>query len=301
MKNKKIILFSVLAVALLLLTACEEKEAPGTLTKVFIGGTQGLSLEFEPFGVAENNVYAIFDTESFPIEVTLRNKGEYELKVGDAEVTLMGPSQQEFSGIPNWALKNQGVIDKTSDLLVTGGEETVSFSSDVKHTGTVIGSQERTWFASVDYNYETYLVVPEVCLKEDLTDKRVCEVNEKKQFHVSGAPVTIKSVEESTAGKGIMALKIKVSDAGNGKVTKQGQDFGTREELTLVIDDADWECKSGGKVGEAKLINGEADVLCKLKTPLAADVLATKQVKLTLSYKYRDLIQEKLLIKESVK
>jgi len=299
MKNKKLLIFSILAVTLLLV-ACQKQQTSTTATSVFIGGTKGLAIEFEPFGVTENNVYTVYDTEKFPIEVTLTNKGEYDIEKGEAEVTLLGPSQSEFSGLSSWKLKNQNKIDMTSQLLKTGGEETITFGKTIQYVGSATGSQQRTWYANVDYDYETYLIIPEVCLKEDLTDSRVCEVSEKKTFHVSGAPVTVKSVEESTAGKGIVALKIMISNAGNGKVTKQGSDFGTREELAYTIDDPNWECKSGGRENEARLIDDDAEILCKLKNPLAKGTLATKQVKLTFSYKYRDLVQEKLVIKESL-
>jgi hypothetical protein len=288
----------LLLVSLLFLVACEGEEVT-PLTGVFIGGSQGIVMNFEPFGVEEEGTYTIFDTETFPLEVTLRNKGEYELKAGEAIVKLMGPSTEEFSGIPSWELSNGDVVDKISELVPEGGEETLSFTSDAKYVGEVIGLQERTWFASIEYSYQTFLIVPEVCLKEDLSDDRVCTVKEAKTFHVSGAPITVDSVEESTAGKGIMALKIKISNIGGGKAAKPGEDFGVREQLVYSIDDSAWECKSGGKVDEARLIDGQAEIVCKLKEALAEDILATKQVKLTLSYKYRDLIQEKLGIKES--
>ena len=144
------------------------------------------------------------------------------------------------------------------------------------------------------------MIVPEVCLKEDLTDDRVCTIDGAKTYFVSGAPITITSVEESTAGKGIMALKIKVSNVGSGKVTKPGDDFGVQERVAYAIDDINWECKQGGKLGEARLINGEAEIICKLKEALPEGTLATKQLGLTISYKYRDIIQETLRIKESV-
>jgi hypothetical protein len=96
-----------------------------------------------------------------------------------------------------------------------------------------------------------------------------------------------------------MALKILIKNGGTGKVAMPGKDFGTRNELAYTIDDNAWECKSGGRVGEARLIEGSAEILCKLKDPLAADTLATKQVTIELEYKYRDLIQESLAIKES--
>src|SRR3989344_2460427 len=196
-------------------------------------------------------------------------------------------------------LDTKGVIEKISDLVPTGGEEVVTFGDEVGYTSPVRGLTERTWFANIDYNYETIVIVPEVCLKEDLRDTRVCTVQENKQFSVSGAPIQVSSVIEDTAGKGIMALKIKIKNVGSGKVAKQGDNFGVTERLTYSLDDLDWECKSGGKENEARLINKEAEIVCKLKTALPTGTISTKQITLTLEYKYRDIIQEKLRIKES--
>jgi hypothetical protein len=285
-------------IACLILTACDSKEITPTKS-VFIGGSQGIVVSFEPFGVEEEGVYTIFDTETFPLEVTLRNKGEYELKAGEAKVELKGPSQDEFTGIPSWELSNTDAIDKISELVPEGGEETLSFTSDAQYTEEVIGLMERSWHAKIEYDYETYLIIPEVCLSGDLTKKEICTVKEPKSFHVSGAPITINSVKEDTAGQGIIALKIKLSDIGSGKVAKLDEDFGVREKLAFSIDDTDWECKSGGKVNEARLINDQAEIICKLKEALSKDHMSTKQVKLTLNYKYQDWIEEKIGIKES--
>ena len=75
MKNR-ILFLPVLVISLLLLTACGGNQPQQQTKGVFLGGTQGLSANFEAFGVAENGVYSIFDTETFPLEVTIRNKGE---------------------------------------------------------------------------------------------------------------------------------------------------------------------------------------------------------------------------------
>jgi hypothetical protein len=296
----KRIILAILLISAVLLVGCDGEEATTTGgSGAFIGGTQGIMATFEPFGVVEDGVYSIFDAETIPIEVTLNNKGEYEIQPGDITVELKGPSM-DFTGIPSLALKNAGAIETVSELLTIGGEETLTFSSDAKYNQPVNGAIDREWFANFDYNYETYLIVPEVCLKEDLTDDRVCTIDGVKTYFVSGAPITINTVEESTAGKGIMALKIKVSNVGSGKVTKPGDDFGVQERVAYAIDDINWECKQGGKLGEARLINGEAEIICKLKEALPEGTLATKQLGLTISYKYRDIIQETLRIKESV-
>jgi|SRR3989344_1306633 len=289
-----------LIITLLFLTACSEQQQQ-TVKGAYLGGTQGLLAQFEPFGVEEESVYTVFDEESFPLELTLRNKGEYQLKPEEVSVKLLGPSQEEFSGMKAWELKNNQPLDAVSDLVPQGGEETMSFASEAKYAKEVVGLLEREWFANIEYHYQTYLLIPEVCLKEDLSDQRVCNVKEAKTFFVSGAPITVKAVEEDTAGKGLVALKILISNAGavNAKVTKPGQEFGIRNVLSFSLDDPAWECKSAGKTNEARLDDGQAEIVCKLKDPLAEGHISTKQVKLTLDYKYRELVSEKLRIKQS--
>ena len=290
-------LLIILAISLLLI-GCGEKKKDDT-KGAYLGGTSGLTAEFEAFGVEEDGLYTIFDEETFPIEVTLRNKGEFETKPGEVSVKLLGPSPDEFKGIPAWELKNKGTLQGISELIPDGDEETITFTADAEYKLPVTGVLDRTWFANIEYHYKTFVVVPQVCLKEDLKDKRVWEVKEDKTFFVSGAPITITKVEESTAGKGIMALKFQVSNVGSGKVTKPADDFGVRNTFSLSIDDPAWECKSAGKVNEGRLTEGAAEIVCKLKTALKEGTLSTKQIKLTLDYKYRDIIQENLRIKQS--
>jgi hypothetical protein len=288
-------------VSLLLLTACGGTTEPNTAKGGFMGGTLGIVGIFQNFGVLENGISSVYDTESFPIEVTLQNKGEYKIKPGDVTVRLMGPTK-DFAGIPSLELKNKGEIETISDLLPAGGEETVTFAADAKYGKPVLGLLETEWYASIESKYQTLLVVPEVCLKEDLTDKRLCDPTGAKTFYVSGAPVTISSVEEDTAGQGIMAVRIKIKDMGSGLMTKVGEAFNQQQEkLTYAVDDNTWECKSGGKVNEARLIEGEAEILCKTKTALAKNTLGTQQLRLTFDYLYQDMISKKINVKQSVK
>ncbi len=299
--RKTIIGSFLLLVSLFLLTACGGTDQQTTTSGAFRGGTTGVTTVFEPFGVEEGGLYTIFDSETFPLEVTVRNQGEYEVQPGDVTVKILGPTADEFSGVASWEKKNQGVLDIISDIVPLGGEETISFASDAEYNQEINGLLDREFFANIEYKYQTYILIPEVCLKEDLTDSRVCVVAEAKTFAVSGAPLTATSVVESSAGKGIMNLNINIKNAGTGRITKIGDKFGVYDRFTFSIDDPDWECKSAGKVNEARLTDGEALISCKLKTALEEDTLATKQVKITLDYMYRDLIQETLRIKESAK
>lgn len=298
MRFQKLLIISLL-IGVFLLTACSSAENK-VQKGAFVGGTQGVLAEFEAFGPEEEGLYTIFETESFPIEVRLSNKGEYELKPSDVTVTLEGLSQNEFQGIPSLSLKNVGIIDKVSELAPTGGEETISFSDNVKYTADVIGFIDRKVFANLDYRYQTTVIVPEVCLKQDLTDTRICDVAEAKSFSVSGAPVTVTSVEEESAGKGIVALRFKIKNVGGGKITLVGEEFSaTADKLGFSLDDPAWECKAAGRVNEARLRDGETEVVCRLTEALPDKFLEIKQVKLIVDYVYRDLIQETLRIRES--
>ena len=191
-------IITTLVIALLFITACQQQQQQ-TTTGAYLGGTQGILAQFEPFGVEENGIYAIFDEESFPLELTLRNKGEYQIQPDEVSVKLLGPSQEEFSNMKSWELKNNQPLEGISELVPEGGEETMGFASEAKYAKEVAGMVEREWFANIEYHYQTYLLIPEVCLKEDLTDQRVCTVKQAKTFFVSGAPITVKAVEEDTA------------------------------------------------------------------------------------------------------
>jgi hypothetical protein len=93
-KIKKIVVTGLLLSILFVLSACQPKEDPTQSKGAFIGGTQGVMAKFELFGVVEDGVDSIFNTETFPLEVTLQNKGEYEIQPSDITVTLLGPGRR---------------------------------------------------------------------------------------------------------------------------------------------------------------------------------------------------------------
>ena len=70
--NKKILI--LLLTFTLLLYACNEEEVTGP--SPYIGGTHGIVAEFEPMGIETGGIYEIYEGETFPIQVILKNKGE---------------------------------------------------------------------------------------------------------------------------------------------------------------------------------------------------------------------------------
>ncbi len=297
------ILLPLLLVALFLLTSCGEDEQQQDTESAFIGGTSGITASFEPLSVEEDGVYTVFDTEDFPLDIILKNQGEEDLAPGMANLRLLGPAKEDFKNIPKWQLSNQGEIEKISEFNPEGGEEIISFTPNNRalYGGEVTGFTDVTWNLEYWYDYKTHLIVNDVCFKGDITDTKVCEVKEDKTYSVSGAPITVTKVSEDAGGKGIIILRIEIQNIGSGDSTVVGSEFDKRfDQISYTIDEPEkWECKSGGREGEARMMENTAQIICRLKNPLTDDDIYTKPVRLTLEYTYKELIQEKLRIKES--
>jgi hypothetical protein len=302
---KKILILPILLLSLFLLTSCEGEEGQVITGGAFVGGTQGIVASFEPLSVIddESGLYTIYDNEDFPLEVLLKNKGEETINEGDITLTLRGPYPGDFQNIPSWVLKNQETVEKISEFNPNGGEETVSFTPNnfAAYVGEVIGYNDLTWHLEYDYRYRTNLIINDVCFNGDISDDSVCNVKESKDFSISGAPITITSAAEDSGGKGVVLLKVDVSNVGDGKSTFIGENYDKRfDQLSFSVDEPEkWECKSGGRIGQARLVEGRAQIICTLNEPLLEDEVYTRSVRLTLDYNYKEEIQEKLRIRES--
>tara|TARA_Y100000310_G_scaffold292320_1_gene320977 strand:- start:564 stop:1430 length:867 start_codon:yes stop_codon:yes gene_type:complete len=284
-----------------LIAACGTPQTVEVGDQKYLGGNDGVIVSFEPIGVEEDGVETIYDDEIIRLEVVLKNKGEHEVAADTVDLKLLGPAQALFEDVAAWEISNAGVIDSVSEFNTEGGEEIVTFSTDGRYVNPITGFTDLQWFVNYAYDYRTEAIVSDVCFKEDLTDTRVCTVEEIKNIEVSGAPIQVTSVEEDTAGRAVPVLVFEISNVAGGDVTLQGEEFNNRfGTVAYSIDEADrWECKSGGRINEARLIDGKATIRCKLKEALPGGELSTKEVKFTLDYAYQDIVQQTLRVKES--
>jgi len=306
MEIKKIISL-LLIVFMLALVGCkggEKKvEAPES---PYIGGSKGLVAKFENMGIynEKTNIEEIFEGETFPIEITLKNKGEQDILPGDVVVSLKGILLSDFSGIvANGTLTNEEKIEKVSEYNKEGGELTLDFTPEggARYLVNLSGSHyDISVFAEVVYNYKTYAAVPKVCFKEDLQDESVCDVEEEKAVFSSGAPIQVKKATEKRAGTGKIAVEFEIENIGSGDVTKPDEDFDSRyDQLAFYPNEDIWECKSSGKINEGRFdSDGKMIVVCRLKEPMPKGTLYTKELDLTLDYKYKELIHHQLRINE---
>ncbi|MBI2545548.1 hypothetical protein HYV81_00010 [Candidatus Woesearchaeota archaeon] len=296
--------------ALLVLAACtaDQKNETPTSRSPFEGGEKGIVGEFREFGIIDkSDIEEIFSTESFPIEVVLKNKGEHDIDPGDVAVSLTGINLADFSGIPNRQVSNENEIERVSDVNADGGEEVIDFTpgeDNARYLPQIIGNNvDITVVGNIVARYKTYVTVPKACFKGDLKDKSFCEVDEDKTVFSSGAPIQVKRVRERPSGTGLVVLEFFVENAGQGKVTKHGTEFDARiHTLEFEISEPEkWDCSGRGRANELRLdSDGKGSIVCKLKdsAKLAKEDLFTKEVALTLDYDYKDTIVKQLRIKK---
>jgi|TARA_Y100000310_G_scaffold326900_1_gene392462 hypothetical protein len=308
MKQK---LLSFILLLGLVIAGCEEGATETSSVSPFISGSKGIVAEFQDMGIrnTETGINEIFEGETFPIEVVLKNKGEYEVAATEATVSLMGISLADFDNIDaDGIIESTALIEKISEFNEEGGQITLDFTigaEDAKYNLPLTGSSYTIdLFASVVYNYETDVAVPKVCYKGDPNDPSVCEVEEVKDVFSSAAPIQIQAAEEKRAGTGLIAVILDVENVGSGKVAKSGGTFDSRyDEFSFEVaasDAANWDCKSGGKVNEGRFdSSGKATVRCLLKTAITATDVYTKPLVMTFKYKYKDIIQDSVLIQSS--
>ena len=306
----KIRYFGILMLLAVIAAGCDNQETNlvDTPTSPYIGGNKGLVAEIVQMGVFNDasNTEEIFEGETFPIEITLKNKGESDVATGNATVTLLGINLRDFDNVPNQELSNTQLIEKVEkDVNEQGGEVTIDFTSgtqDARYKVPLSGSSyDVSVFARLSYKYQTKAAVPKVCFKENLRDTSVCDVEGTKDVFSSGAPIKVTNAEEKTAGTGKVAVEFTIENVDGGDVTLPNQPFDSRfDQLAFSVSDAnEWECKSGGRDGVARLdTNGKAVILCRLKNALPANALYTKELDLTLSYAYSNLVHKQIRVKK---
>ena len=303
--------FTVVLISIILLTlmfsGCKKTETIETAKSPYIGGTKGIVAEFMDMGIfnEQTKINEIYEDESFPIEILVKNQGEIDVDSGDITVTLKGIYLGSFSGITSGGiLSNSDTIEGVSETNEDGGEEALDFtpgSDDAKYITEFSGSSmDIDVFAEIVFNYRTEATVKKVCFKENLQDKSICTVEETKQVFSSGAPIRVTSAKEATAGSAKIAVEMEIENAAEGDVALPTEAFDRRYNKIAFesSDDNKWECRSGGKLNEARLdSSGKAKIICKLKEPMAEDTLYTEDLGITIKYKYSYLIQESIRVK----
>jgi hypothetical protein len=298
MKLKIIIMLSLLMIVLFGCGENNNNNQPNAGT--FIGGTKGIEAKFEQMGTVETGIESVWVGESFPVEVTVRNAGEYEIPEQNLIVTILGIDTDLYN-LPYTNNHNFYPIESKSELNPLGGEESISFGTAVLEQMTGLYVQAN-FNARIEYPYETYVAVPKTCFKYNLRDSSLCSPVGEKSASSSGAPIVATKVTQESGGSKRIALRFEIENKGGGRAIADENTFSENYdtinfELTEGgSNEIQFECTSLGNNNVARLTGGKGTIICK-STELPEDTLYEKQVTLKLSYTYRESIQKSLRIR----
>ncbi|MBI2137504.1 hypothetical protein HYU12_03225 [Candidatus Woesearchaeota archaeon] len=305
---RKVIILAILIAVAFSVSACTNKQGGTTLpssTAAFIGGTQGLTMQFvanaPPDEVTDNPTGKADDvTQAFPFEarVIVENVGEADIDVNDGsktknlEVKMSGFYPGDFNVKDNSKLATtngaqiiNGVKKDPDGNKIRGGVKDFSFPTESVFTfyKKLQGNQQFPFRAEACYKYST-TALAQICTLEKLTDKTntFCNPTGSKPVSNSGAPVHVISMTQSVGGQNKAILNFKVKQVGQGQIflgntptdrcssAFQNKD---RIKVTVTTEIQGTECLGllnqgvNKASGELLLTNGEGEFTCVQSTP----------------------------------
>lgn len=334
MVNLRKVVFLVLVLALLIITAgCSKKssikEPPETRT-----GTDGIAISY----VANNPPSLLVVEEGIdnPIKVVLQinNKGAYPqpnegtgLAPELGRVYLSGYDQAIIDFPAKYMDISQLAIEGKSSINPNGGIDFITFDGNIRQEVLNTEKYEPTLLATVCYIYVT-VAGPQVCIDPDpystITQKKVCQVQDVT-LSSQGAPIAVTTIKEEALARRTQ-FRITFKNVGQGDVIgdviksyEKCNPFGTeklgREDIDKIkveevkIADTSLQCgpfidgQSEGTNGYVRLINGEGTITCRLSSEQYANTNTayTTPLKIRLSYLYRNTAERKIQIRKEIR
>lgn len=328
--NKRYYALALLVCILLLLSACKSKAAAtgGAPRTPFIGGTAGLSMNFEK----DSPPPEVTDDESFAFKtiVRIKNEGEHKVEKGDIRVNLIGFDPNDF-GKSFSDLKDvqpDDVLDaKRKDSEGNIVEGTTTFALFPKGNDNFIptkfsGNTEFTFRAEACYNYET-LANTKICVLRDMInvrDKSLCKPNGARTVYSSAAPVQVSNFRQSVVGKDKLSFSFDISVSGNVEIfsdrnkpssfdaacpkdprqRRENENRVTVEITEIPVDPVVSNLKCGGldsgHKGEVILVSGKRTITCTVD--LVTDRIDLEKVLgIKVTYNVLDNKETKVLVK----
>ncbi len=291
-----------IVLALLLLSGCGREGRQVTL-QPFIGGTEGLELEFAPDFRTEVRDGG---EDSFDVPVWLENRGETLVRKGDIRVQLQGIKPEEFgkSAADLMLAPDEDLEPRDQDdagNTIQGTRLSVEFRN-LNHQSKIVGSQlTYPLRADICYGYRTD-AVSKLCVRSDLLNPEpagICDIEGGKEAYNSGAPVHVQSFREFKQSRDKVRFTFDVKHVGSGEVWTKGSlcegDINRLKNRVIVTVDSNTpglsctgltQASGTGVSGEVTLFDGVKTVSCTQE--LADRGNYEQRVDITLGYNYYD-------------
>jgi len=333
--NKKTILIGLMVCLMLTVSACGKKSGAstgGAPTTPFIGGTQGVTMEFEkdspPPEVTDDATFA------FNIIVKLKNEGETKVEMQNIKLKVEGFDPADFGVNDFNELRN---IEPDSELeskkrdaegnIIDGTTTFATFpgNSQFFEPTRFMGNTEFPIRAKACYLYETQSNTKLCGLRDmiNIRDNAICRPTESKTVYSSSGPVQVQGFRQSVVGRDkisfsfdiVLSNSVDIFWSRDENTPSQGFDLACPEdprtrrevennvkvEITEVpVDPLFSNLKCGGldnlNVGVVKLVNGRRTITCTVElVPDRNDF--EKVVGINLKYNVLDSEDTRILVK----
>lgn len=210
---------------LLFLAACSGGGSDNPADTGFIGGDQGLSLEFvnnaPPDTLADNG------QQTFPVILRATNGGEERVNVSEATITLEGFSPRAFNTSIEALTKN--IPEPIRANRISPGGDTIDSSpvltewEDFSYVEREVAGRALTMQARMCYEYGS-TTRAELCVKNDMlsTSTDTCEIAGQRSYSSSGAPLKVTNVVQEPVTSDRTIVQFRIQNAGQGDVYRTG-------------------------------------------------------------------------------
>lgn len=301
------IVFLVFVAALLFVSGCQEEVI--VEGGPFVGGNSGISLSFvEGAPISEFSV-----TESVPIQIMLKNNGEYNLPAESAEIALYGLKMSDYGLSADYGIVPGSLLGIKKDFIEEGAELLVD-AGTMKYSGSVPTSYGFNLKAKVCYPYKTEARIEACALSRSIISsggEEVCDILGEKHSgtRVSSSPIQITSFTEVLSGTNEVLFKIEVANLGSGDVfqdTSECSELATaaleKNKIHYRIEQSDVVCTSFDGIesneGYLRLNNGRKTLICKMPVENTGAGY-TREIAIYLDFKYVESISKDLMILEA--
>ena len=307
-KKRYLTLLTLLSLVFLVGQSCESSDKS---EGVFLGGSQGLSVNFLDDAPPISGNY---QNEAFPIDVELVNKGETEIGEGSAIVYLTGAiasSTAVSSTLSNLMTSNtefiSGVIEGEDGIVEDG---IVVPLGEATYSGNILGDSIPVDVrASVCYPYETKVQINDFCVpstSRTATSGTECSINAAtnlvKGKDNSGAPVHVTALREQE-GPNFVRVTLDINNVGTGQVVNICQREVVRDNLdnVRITLPQNYICSfrdGDSNTGTVELRSGHAVLRCKrdINNPGSA---FKEPLVLTLNYNYMQEVSKTVNINKA--
>jgi len=303
----KKILSAFFIISLLSLVGCATDTGKTTTTTPFVGGSNGLEINFI---VGEPPEEAL-DEGQFPfiVTVSVENKGEWDVAKEDATISLRGFRPADFNNPERSKNPDEDLAKTYIDIdgnVIPGTFTHVSFDG-FNYMGSLQASNIFPILADVCYGYGTRSQL-DICYLDDLTEaNEVCEVKGPKPIYSSSAPVSVENLKEEIAGSDKVSFSFDIVHRGAGLLSvldsscNDADELANKNKVWVEVDtDLPGLICSGlidgtDTTGYATLYSGKRHIRCTQDVPGDGDYI--KKASVILKYDYKETIRTEILIK----